>query len=80
MVPFFVINLVMGLTRIDVGRYFFVSQIAMLPATLVYVNAGTRLYSIQSVEQIMSPDIFISLSAIGFLPFVFSRFMSKVDI
>ncbi len=66
--PFFLINLVMGLTPIPVLTFFFVSQIGMLPGTLVYVNAGTQLAQIDSLKGILSPAILLSFILIGILP------------
>jgi dihydrolipoamide dehydrogenase len=66
--PFFLINLVMGLTSIRTMTYFFVSQIGMLPGTFVYVNAGTQLAKIDSLNGILSPEILFSFSLIGILP------------
>ncbi len=69
-VPFFLINLAMGLTPIRTVTFFFVSQIGMLPATAAYVNAGTQLSQINSLQEILSPHLFISFILIGLLPLV----------
>lgn len=66
--PFFLINLVMGLTPIRTLTYFIVSQIGMLPGTFVYVNAGTELAEISSLKGILSPNLLLSFSLIGMLP------------
>lgn len=66
--PFFIINLVMGLTPIRTITYFVVSQIGMLPGTLVYVNAGTQLAQIDSLKGILSPEILLSLALVGVVP------------
>lgn len=55
--PFFVINLVMGLTPINTLKFFIVSQIGMLPGTILYVYAGTQLADIESAGDILSADI-----------------------
>lgn len=68
--PFFLINLVMGLTPIRVVTFFFVSQIGMIPGTLVYVNAGTRLAEIESLKGILSFEIAVSFALIGILPWI----------
>jgi len=68
--PFFLINLVMGLTSIKTATYFFVSQLGMLAGTAVYVNAGTELAEITSLRGILSPGLLISFALIGVLPFV----------
>lgn len=66
--PFFVINLVMGLTPIPLKTFFLVSQAGMLPGTIVYVNAGTQLSQIQGIKGILSPSLLLSFVAIGLLP------------
>ncbi|MCB9027089.1 MAG: FAD-dependent oxidoreductase [Bdellovibrionaceae bacterium] len=72
--PFFLINLVMGLTPIRTLTYFFVSQIGMFPGTLVYVNAGTELAKITTLKEILSPSLIFSFSLIGILP-LFSKWI-----
>lgn len=66
--PFFMINLVMGLTALPVGRFFLVSQLGMLPGTAVYVNAGAQIANIGSLKDIASPGLLISFAALGLLP------------
>ncbi len=66
--PFFLVNLVMGLTQFSVWRFFLVSQIGMLPGTFVYVNAGTEISKIESLKGILSPGLLISFSLLGVLP------------
>jgi dihydrolipoamide dehydrogenase len=68
--PFFVINLVMGLTPLSVAKFFFVSQLGMLPGTAVYVNAGTQLGQITSLKGIASPGILLSFVLLGLFPFL----------
>lgn len=68
--PFFVINLVMGLTPMRLGTYFVVSQIGMLPGTIVYVNAGTQLAKIDSVGAILSPALIASFVLLGIFPLI----------
>ena len=68
--PFFVINLVMGLTPMRLGTYFIVSQIGMLPGTIVYVNAGTQLAKIDSVGAILSPALIASFVLLGIFPLI----------
>src|SRR5204863_822705 len=69
-IPFFVINLVMGLTALPVRTFYWVSQVGMLPATIVYVNAGTQLASIGSLREILSPALLISFALLGIFPLV----------
>ena len=66
--PFFVINLLMGLTRIKTGTFFWVSQIGMLPATIVFVNAGTQISRIESTAGLLSPTLIASFVALAFFP------------
>ena len=66
--PFFLINLLMGLTQISIIDFFWISQIGMLPGTIVYVNAGTQIASLQSTKDILSPQILLSFIALGLLP------------
>jgi pyruvate/2-oxoglutarate dehydrogenase complex dihydrolipoamide dehydrogenase (E3) component/uncharacterized membrane protein YdjX (TVP38/TMEM64 family) len=69
-IPFFVINLVMGLTAMKARIFALVSQIGMLPATFVYVNAGTRLADIQKPGDILSLPLVLSFAALGLLPWI----------
>lgn len=66
--PFFVINLVMGLTPIPTRTFYWVSQLGMLPGTLVYVNAGTQLGQIESLSGILSPGVILSFVLLGVFP------------
>jgi uncharacterized membrane protein YdjX (TVP38/TMEM64 family) len=66
--PFWMINLAMGLTRMPLRTFYWVSQLGMLPGTLVYVNAGRELAQIESVRGILSPGLIISFALIGILP------------
>ena len=66
--PFFVINLLMGLTRMRLFTFFWVSQIGMFAGTIVYVNAGKELAKIDSLSGIMSPGVLISFIVLGLFP------------
>jgi pyruvate/2-oxoglutarate dehydrogenase complex dihydrolipoamide dehydrogenase (E3) component/uncharacterized membrane protein YdjX (TVP38/TMEM64 family) len=68
--PFFVVNLLMGLTRIRVGTFYWVSQAGMLLGTIAYVNAGTQLARIDGLGGILSPAVLASFAALGLLPLV----------
>lgn len=68
--PFFVINLVMGLTPIRTWTFYWVSQVGMLAGTVVYVNAGTQLAQIDSVGGILSPAILGSFALLALFPFI----------
>lgn len=66
--PFWLINLVMGLTRMPIRTFYWVSQVGMLPGTIVYVNAGKELGKIESVSGILSPGLIISFVLLGLFP------------
>ena len=66
--PFFIVNLLMGLTSIRTFTFFWVSQLGMLPTTFVYVNAGTELGKLNSVSGILSPSLILSFVILGALP------------
>ncbi len=68
LVPFFVINLVMGLTKMPVRTFYWVSQLGMLAGTAVYVNAGTQLAQITSLKGIFSPALIGSFVLLGVFP------------
>jgi uncharacterized membrane protein YdjX (TVP38/TMEM64 family) len=64
-IPFFVVNLVMGLTELSARTFYWVSQIGMLPATLVYVNAGTQLAAVHCLSDIVSSRLLGSFLLLG---------------
>lgn len=68
--PFFLINLLMGLTKLPLLRYYWVSQIGMLPGTLVYVNAGRSLAELESPAGILSAELLIAFLLIAILPWI----------
>jgi len=68
--PFFLINLLMGLTTMRTLTYYWVSQVGMLAGTVIYVNAGTQLAAIDSLKGIVSPAIILSLAALGLFPLI----------
>ena len=76
--PFFVINLVMGLTPIRVWAFYWVSQLGMLAGTLVYVNAGTQLARIDSLKGILSPGLLASFALLGIFPLVAKKIVALV--
>ena len=76
--PFFVINLLMGLTRLPARTFFGVSQIGMLAGTLVYVNAGTELAKIDSLRGILSPGLLISFTVLGLFPLIARRMLDGI--
>ena len=74
--PFFVINLVMGLTPLKTGLYYLVSQIGMLPGTIVYVNAGTQLGQLDGAAGILSPALLVSFALLGIFPLIAKRLLA----
>jgi len=68
--PFFVINLVMGLTKIKVWTFYWVSQVGMLLGTAVYVNAGTQLAQISSLGDVVSADLIGAFVLLGIFPLI----------
>ncbi|MEZ8100287.1 TVP38/TMEM64 family protein [Vibrio bivalvicida] len=76
--PFFLINLLMGLTPIATVRFYLVSQLGMLPGTAVYLNAGTQLAQIDSLSGIVSPTVLASFALLGLFPVIAKWIMAKV--
>ncbi|RWA53172.1 dihydrolipoamide dehydrogenase [Cupriavidus sp. UYMSc13B] len=79
LVPFFTINLVMGLTPIKTSTFYWVSQVGMLAGTVVYVNAGTQLARIGSAAEILSPALLGSFALIGLLPLVARAVVRRIQ-
>ena len=77
--PFFVVNLAMGLTEMPARRFYWVSQLGMLPATLVYVGAGTRLAQIHDLRSIASPSLWAVLALLGVLPLGARALLRRVE-
>jgi pyruvate/2-oxoglutarate dehydrogenase complex dihydrolipoamide dehydrogenase (E3) component/uncharacterized membrane protein YdjX (TVP38/TMEM64 family) len=78
-VPFFLINLLMGLTRMKVWTFYGVSQIGMLAGTAVYVNAGTQLAQLDSLQGILSPTLLGSLVLLGLFPWIARRIVGAAQ-
>lgn len=76
--PFFLVNLLMGLTAIPTITYFWVSQLGMLAGTIVYVNAGTQLAQIDSLRGILSLPLILSFVALGVFPLIGRKIMNGV--
>ncbi|WP_319024634.1 TVP38/TMEM64 family protein [Microbulbifer hainanensis] len=73
--PFFLINILMGLTRIKPWTFYWVSQLGMLPATLVYVNAGTQLARVSELSDILSLPLVLSFVMLGLFPLLAKRLL-----
>lgn len=79
LVPFFVINLLMGLTRMRAWTFYWVSQLGMLAGTIVYVNAGTQLGRIESLRGILSPGLIGSFVLLGFFPLIAKKAVEAIQ-
>ncbi len=77
-VPFFLINLLMGLTSIRTWTFYWVSQIGMFAGTVVYVNAGTQISRIDSIGGLVSPELVGSLVLLGILPLIAKKTVDAV--
>ncbi|MCW5651488.1 MAG: FAD-dependent oxidoreductase [Ramlibacter sp.] len=78
-VPFFVINLVMGLTKMKALTFYWVSQLGMLAGTAVYVNAGTQLAGIDSLKGVLSPGLLGSFVLLGLFPLIARKGVEAVQ-
>ncbi len=76
--PFFLINLLMGLTSIRTWTYYWVSQVGMFLGTLVYVNAGGQLAKIERLSDIGSPSLLASFAALGILPWLLKWLVTRL--
>ena len=76
--PFFVINLLMGLTQIKTRTFYWVSQLGMLAGTFVYVNAGTQLAKIESLSGILSPALIGSFALLGVFPLIARKIVDAI--
>ena len=76
--PFFLVNLLMGVTGIKAWTFYWVSQIGMLAGTVVYVNAGTQLAEINSLSGILSPKLIFSFVLLGLLPLIGKAIVNKI--
>jgi pyruvate/2-oxoglutarate dehydrogenase complex dihydrolipoamide dehydrogenase (E3) component/uncharacterized membrane protein YdjX (TVP38/TMEM64 family) len=76
--PFFLINMLMGLTQLSVIKFIFVSQIGMLIGTFVYVNAGTQLAQLESPSGILSPKLIGSFILLGLLPLITKKIIDAI--
>ena len=77
--PFFLINLLMGLTPMRTWTFYWVSQIGMLAGTLVYVNAGTQLAKLTSLAGVLSPTLLLSFAALGVFPWIAKALLRLVQ-
>ena len=74
--PFWLINLVMGLTGMPLRTFAWVSQLGMLAGTIVYVNAGTELAKVHGLSGILSPGLILSFALLGLFPIAAKKVLS----
>ena len=77
-IPFFVVNLLVGLTPIAATRFYWVSQLGMLAGTAVYVNAGTQLGNINKLGDVLSPGLLLSFVLLGVFPLIASAIVNAL--
>jgi len=77
--PFFLINLLMGLTPMRARTFYWVSQLGMLAGTVVFVNAGTQLAQLQSLSGILSPGLLFSFALLGIFPFIAKKISASLQ-
>ena len=78
--PFFLINMLMALTPIKLRQFYWVSQLGMLPGTLVYVNAGSQLSELTSLSGILSPSLLFSFVLLGVFPLVAKKALAWLSV
>ena len=69
-ISFILINLVMGVLPISLKKFYYISQLGMLPATIVYVNAGSEISKVNNINDIMSFSLLLSFTLIAVFPFL----------
>lgn len=77
-IPFFAINLVMGLTRIRTRTFYWVTQLGMLAGIMIYVNAGTELAEVDEVGDLLSPALIGSLVLLGVFPLLARKVLGLI--
>lgn len=77
--PFFLINLAMGLTKLPARTFWWVSQLGMLPGTLVYVNAGRELGQLDSLSGILSPGLLGAFALLGLFPLLARKLLDRLQ-
>ncbi|MFT7560675.1 MAG: putative membrane protein YdjX (TVP38/TMEM64 family) [Flavobacteriales bacterium] len=78
LIPYFVVNLLMGLTTIKLWKFYLASQIGMLPATVIFVNAGTQISKIESISDVLSPQLMASFIILALFPLATKKIMRFV--
>ena len=78
--PFFLVNLVSGFTRVNLGTYILATSIGIIPGSFIFAFAGRQLGAINSLEEIASPPVLMALTLLGLLtlmPIVYRKFVEK---
>jgi uncharacterized membrane protein YdjX (TVP38/TMEM64 family) len=75
--PFFAVNVAMGLTDMPLARFYLVSQLGMLPGTLVYLNAGVELGKLTTLSAVFSPALLVSLALLGLFPLLAKKALER---
>jgi uncharacterized membrane protein YdjX (TVP38/TMEM64 family) len=78
--PFPIPAVILGLSQLSVGRFYLSTQLGLLASLLVYVNAGTSLAQVHSIDDVLSPQFVISLLLLALLPLIFSFIQRKISI
>ena len=78
-ISFILINLVMGVLPISLKKFYYISQLGMLPATIVYVNAGSEISKVNNINDIMSFSLLLSFTLIAVFPFLTKLLMSHFN-
>ena len=76
LIPFFMLNVLMGLTKMKTLTFFWVSQLGMLAGTIAYVNAGTEIAKIDSLRSILSPGLVGSFVLLGLFPLLMKKVLA----
>ncbi len=78
-IPFVIINTVMALTSMRVRDFYIISQIGMLPATMIYLNVGRELSQVSSLSNLISPSLLLSLSLLAIFPWIIKGFLAMIN-
>ena len=76
-ISFVLINLIMGVLPISLFRFYYISQLGMLPATVIYVNAGSEISKVNSINDIMSFTLIVSFTLVAILPILIKFLMNN---
>lgn len=78
-IPFFIVNYAMGVTRIRLRTYLWATSLAMLPGTFIFVNAGVQFSQVESVRDILSWQVLGSLALLGLFPLAAKKIVNTVE-